>query len=115
MQPAWHARQAGCMLYTDRRNEEAAMATVLSPTLQKLLREHADAFLADVESAIIDMDALTFYRYAADRQLEYAREFARAARLERMSVCGRCGQGSVTVVKVGPYTVCEPCAATISS
>lgn len=29
--------------------------------------------------------------------------------------CGRCGQGNVLTVKVGPYTVCEPCAANISA
>lgn len=91
------------------------MATELSPTLQKLLEDQAEAFKRDVESAIIDMDALAFYRYTADRQFEYARAFAHAARILRTSVCGRCGQGSTALVEVGPYAVCETCATTMSS
>jgi ribosomal protein S27AE len=86
----------------------------ISPTLQVLLQEQADAFKRDVESVLIDMDALAFYRWAADRQYADAAKFANAARLERRK-CGRCGQGSVTTVQVGPYTACEPCAAIISA
>jgi hypothetical protein len=59
------------------------MATEISPALQALLLEQADAFKRDVESALIEMDALTFYRWSADRQLDLAREFARTARKER--------------------------------
>ena len=63
------------------------MVTELSPTLQALLLEQADAFKRDIESALIEMDALTFYRWAADRQYRDAAKFANATRTERLTPC----------------------------
>lgn len=92
------------------------MATEISPTLQALLLEQADAFKQDVTVGLVEMDALTFYRWAADRQYKDAARFANATRTERLNrKCGRCGQEDVLTVKVGPYTACEPCAAIISN
>jgi hypothetical protein len=55
----------------------------ISPTLQALLEEQADVFKRQAESAINEMDALTFFRWVADTQYTYARQFASAARKER--------------------------------
>jgi hypothetical protein len=59
------------------------MAAELSPTLQAFLLEQADTFKRDVESALIELDPLAFYRWAADRQYEDAAKFANTARKER--------------------------------
>jgi hypothetical protein len=55
----------------------------ISPTLQALLLEHAATFQTEAATALAEMDALAFYRWSADRQLDLAREFARTARKER--------------------------------
>lgn len=61
------------------------MTANLSPALQALLQEQADAFKKDVENALTEMDPMTFYRWAADRQYADAAKFANAARRERQA------------------------------